>query len=60
MIILCILYWLWIPVFRWVLEGWDLASWAETLAEEWGAAKLDGAVPKEEGGPVFALEGKCG
>lgn len=45
------------PVFRWALERWGLASWAETLAEEWGAAH-DGAVPKEEGGPAFALEGK--
>lgn len=37
-----------------------MASWAETLAEEQGTANLDRAVPKEEGDPASALEGKSG
>lgn len=37
-----------------------MASWAETSAEEQGTANLDRAVPKEEGDPASALEGKSG
>lgn len=37
-----------------------MAGWAETLAEEQGTANLDRAVPKEEGDPASALEGKSG
>ncbi|KAM6281306.1 serpin B5 [Porphyrio hochstetteri] len=38
------------------VEQWSLGSWAKTLAEEPGRAKLVGAVPEEEGGPALVLD----